>query len=119
MRLDGPEPEELVAWLMAGECPLDALQECVGWMEQMWTEQGLPIDGQVMVSAAGVARLVSFKLPDLKAQWEELEGRDVRFPLAPVVKAWQERPQLVEPERPRQGASFPPPLPVGITGCPS
>ena len=101
--MDGPEPEELVAWLMAGECPLDALQECVGWMEQMWTEQGLPIDGQVMVSAAGVARLVSFKLPDLKAQWEELEGRDVRFPLAPVVKAWQERPQLVEPERRAKG----------------
>lgn len=101
--MDGPEPEELFAWLMAGECPLDALQECVGWMEQMWAEQGLPIDGQVMVSAAGVARLVRFKLPDLKVQWEELEAQDVRFPLAPVVKAWQERPQLVEPERRAKG----------------
>ena len=32
--MGGPEPEELVAWLMAGECPLDALQECAGWMER-------------------------------------------------------------------------------------
>ena len=102
-RVDSPEPEELVVWLMAGECPLDALQECAGWMERMWTEQGLPVDGHVMVSAAGVARTVRFKLLALKAQWEELEGEDVRFPLASVVKAWQERPQLVEPERRARG----------------
>ena len=101
--MGGPKPEELVAWLMAGECPLDALQECAGWMELMWTEQGLPVDDHVIVSAAGVARLVRFKLLALKAQWEELESEDVRFPLAPVVKAWQERPQLVEPERRARG----------------
>ena len=101
--MGGPEPEELITWLMAGECPLDALQECAGWMERMWTEQGLPVYDHVMVSAAGVARLVRFRLPALKAQWEELEGQDIRFPLAPVVKAWQERPQLVEPERRPKG----------------
>ena len=59
--MGGPEPEELIAWLMAGECPLDALQECAGWMERMWEEQGLPVVDRVMVSAAGVGQTGAFQ----------------------------------------------------------
>ena len=99
--MDGPEPEELAAWLTGRECPPDALAECAGWLEQMW--HGWLAGQPLVVSAEGVARLVQFRLPALKREWEELQDQDVRFPLAPVVKAWQERPQLVQPERRSKG----------------
>ena len=101
--MGGPEPEELIAWLVAGECPLDALRECVKWMEQMWQKQGLLVGDHLSVSPSGVARVVRFRLPVLKREWEELQAQDIRFPLAPVVKAWKERPQLIEPERRAKG----------------
>ncbi len=98
-RGERPKVQELTAWTKSDDCPSDAIDAVC---DRLTTLLGYDVrapfelrDGMI------VAERVAISIGDL---WDEYRsavdaGEDVRWPLAPLVNAWQQRPRPVEPNR--------------------
>ena len=98
-RGERPKVQELAAWTKGGDCPPDAIDAvCDRLATLLGYDVNPPLefrDGMI------VAEHVTISIGDL---WDEYRsavdaGEDVRWPLAPLVNAWQQRPRPVEPNR--------------------
>lgn len=98
-RGERPKVRELAAWTKGDDCPLDAIDAvCDRLTTLLGYDVRTPLelrDGMI------VADHVAISIGDL---WDEYRsavdaGEDVRWPLAPLVNAWQQRPRPVEPNR--------------------
>ena len=98
-RGERPKVQELAAWTKGDDCPPDAIDAvCDRLTTLLGYDVRAPLelrDGMI------VAAHVAISIGDL---WDEYRsavdaGEDVRWPLAPLVNAWQQRPRPVEPNR--------------------
>lgn len=98
-RGERPKVQELAAWTKGDDCPPDAIDAvCDRLTTLLGYDVRAPLelrDGMI------VAAHVAISIGDL---WDEYRsavdaGDDVRWPLAPLVNAWQQRPRPVEPNR--------------------
>ena len=98
-RGERPKVKELAAWTKGDDCPPDAIDAvCDRLTTLLGYDVRAPLelrDGMI------VAAHVAISIGDL---WDEYRsavdaGEDVRWPLAPLVNAWQQRPRPVEPNR--------------------
>ena len=94
-----PTVAELVQWLGSADCPDDAVTATCGRMATLLGYAvGPPLE---LHDSLIVAEGVAISIGDL---WDEYRssvdaGTNVRWPLAPLVNAWQQRPRPVEPNR--------------------
>ena len=94
-----PTAEDLTTWILSADCPAAAIDAVC---ERLTTLLGYDIRPPLeILYGIIVAGDVAFTIGDL---WEEYRsavdaGEDVRWPLAPLVNAWQQRPRPVEPNR--------------------
>ena len=98
-RGERPKVQELAAWTKGDDCPPDVIDAvCDRLTTLLGYDVRAPLelrDGMI------VAAHVAISIGDL---WDEYRsavdaGEDVRWPLAPLVNAWQQRPRPVEPNR--------------------
>ena len=98
-RGERPKVQELAVWTKGDDCPPDAIDAvCDRLTTLLGYDVRTPLelrDGMI------VAEHVAISIGDL---WDEYRsavdaGEDVRWPLAPLVNAWQQRPRPVEPNR--------------------
>ena len=98
-RDERPTAEALATWILSADCPAAAIDAVC---ERLTTLLGYGIRPPLeILYGIIVAGDVAFTIGDL---WEEYRsavdaGEDVRWPLAPLVNAWQQRPRPVEPNR--------------------
>ena len=98
-RGERPTVEELATWLGSADCPYDAVTAVCDRLEALL---GCPVQPPLTLNnSVVVAGDVEISISDL---WDEYRaaidaGEDVRWPLAPLVNAWQQRPRPVEPNR--------------------
>ena len=98
-RDERPTAEDLATWILSADCPAAAIDAVC---ERLTTLLGYDIRPPLeILYGIIVAGDVAFTIGDL---WEEYRsavdaGEDVRWPLAPLVNAWQQRPRPVEPNR--------------------
>ena len=98
-RGERPTAAELSRWVNGSDCPSDAVDAvCDRLTALLGYDIRPPLevrDGMIIAGEGTVA------IGDL---WDEYRsavdaGEDVRWPLAPLVNAWQQRPRPVEPNR--------------------
>ena len=98
-RDERPTAEDLSTWILTVDCPAAAIDAvCERLTALLGYEIRPPLEVLYGMIVAGE---VAFTIGDL---WEEYRsavdaGEDVRWPLAPLVNAWQQRPRPVEPNR--------------------
>ena len=100
-RGNGPRPteQELSGWVNSGDCPSDAINATCGRMTALLGNDilsPLKLLGGVIFTKGAITSIDSL--------WEAYrtavdDGEKVRWPLAPLVNAWQNPPRLVEPSR--------------------
>ena len=98
-RGERPTAEALATWIDSSDCPSEAIDAaCERLTVLLGNNIGPPLelsDGVIMAGALAIS------ISDL---WDEYRaavdaGEDVRWPMAPLVGAWQQRPRPVEPNR--------------------
>ena len=94
-----PTAAELSGWLMGADCSDDAVMAVCDRLTILLDHDVRPPLG--LHDAVIVAEDVKISIGDL---WDVYRGAvdagaDVRWPLAPLVNAWQQRPRPVEPNR--------------------
>ena len=98
-RGERPKVQELATWTKGDDCPPDAIDAvCDRLTTLLGYDVNLPLE---LSGAVIIADHVVISIGDL---WDEYRsavdaGEDVRWPLAPLVNAWQQRPRPVEPNR--------------------
>ena len=98
-RGERPTTQELTEWVNGADCPSDAIGSVC---DRLTTLLGYDIQPPlVIIDAMIVASEVAVSIGDL---WDEYRsaidaGEDMRWPLAPLVNGWQQRPRPVEPSR--------------------
>ena len=98
-RGERPTTQELTEWVNGADCPSDAIGAVC---DRLTTLLGYDIQPPlVIIDAMIVASEVAVSIGDL---WDEYRsaidaGEDMRWPLAPLVNGWQQRPRPVEPSR--------------------
>ena len=98
-RGERPTTQELTEWVNGADCPSDAIGSVC---DRLATLLGYDIQPPlVIIDAMIVASEVAVSISDL---WDEYRsaidaGEDMRWPLAPLVNGWQQRPRPVEPSR--------------------
>ena len=109
---EAPTPQELATWIGGGGCPAEALDEAAARLAALW---GLA-PGAVRVTGWGFGGLVGwadgtreFHAPaaDLLSLVQQERERTGKYPLAPLVRAWQRRPRLVRPRAASKAAVMP------------
>ena len=102
-----PTTRQLAAWLNSAECPDEPFITACERLAALLGQQVMPPlelrDGVI------VTEQVAISISDL---WDEFRrsidsGRQVDWPLAPLVNAWQQRPRPVEPNRRLTGRVIP------------
>lgn len=98
-RGERPTSEQLSGWVKSPDCPADAIDAVC---ERLTALLGYDIrppmeirDGVIMAGEATVS--ISDLWDDYRSAVDA--GEDVRWPLAPLVNAWQQQPRPVEPNR--------------------
>ena len=94
-----PTAAELSGWLMSADCSDDAVMAVCDRLALLLDHDVRPPLG--LHDAVIVAEDLKISIGDL---WDVYRGAvdagaDVRWPLAPLVNAWQQRPRPVEPNR--------------------
>ena len=98
-RGERPTSEALAAWIHSADCPAEAIDAAC---ERLTALLGHNISPPLELSDGVImARTVAISISDL---WDEYRaavdaGDDVRWPMAPLVGTWQQRPRPVEPNR--------------------
>ena len=98
-RGERPTAEALAAWIHSADCPAEAIDAVC---ERLTALLGHNISPPLELSDGVImARAVAISISDL---WDEYRaavdaGDDVRWPMAPLVGTWQQRPRPVEPNR--------------------
>ena len=98
-RGERPTAGELSRWTSSADCPSDAISAvCERLTALLDYEIQPPLE---LCDALIISDEVVVSIGDL---WDEYRsavdaGEDVRWPLAPLVNAWQQRPRPVEPSR--------------------
>lgn len=98
-RGERPKVQELAGWTKGDDCPPDAIDAVC---DRLTTLLGYDVNPPLELRDwMIVAEHVAISIGDL---WDEYRsavdaGEDVRWPLAPLVNAWQQRPRPVEPNR--------------------
>ena len=94
-----PTVAELTQWLGSADCPDDAVTATSDRLAALLGYTVVPPlelhDGMIVAEDVAIS---------IGAVWDEYcgavdAGHDVRWPLAPLVNAWQQRPRPVEPNR--------------------
>ena len=94
-----PTAQDLSRWLSSADCPDDAVLDTCHRLEILLAcDVHPPLESDDGVIAT---KDMAISIGDLWDQYREAvdSGRDVRWPLAPLVNAWQQRPRPVEPNR--------------------
>ena len=94
-----PTAQDLSRWLSSSDCPDDAvLDTCHRLAVLLACDARPPLESHDGVIAT---KDMAISIGDLWDQYRDAvdSGRDVRWPLAPLVNAWQQRPRPVEPNR--------------------
>ena len=94
-----PAAAELSRWTNSVDCPADAIEVMCDRMTELLGHEVQPplkLLGGVIITWQTI-----ISIGDL---WESYcqavdAGEDLRWPLAPIVRAWQQRPRPVEPSR--------------------
>ena len=94
-----PTARELAAWISSADCPVEPFITACRRLEDLLSQQVRPpleLHDDVIVTEQ-----VTISISDL---WDEYRGtldsgRQVEWPLAPLVNAWKQRPRPVEPNR--------------------
>lgn len=98
-RGERPKVQELAGWTKGDDCPPDAIDAVC---DRLTTLLGYDVNPPLELRDwMIVAEHVAISIGDL---WDEYRsavdaGEDVRWPLAPLVNAWQQRPRPVEPNQ--------------------
>ena len=94
-----PSEKELAQWINEGDCPTDAVNAACGRMTALLGCDVLP--PLKMLGGIVFARDVVISFDDLWSTYRKAVdgGGKVRWPLAPLVNAWQNPPRPVEPSR--------------------
>ena len=94
-----PSEKELAQWVNEGDCPTDAVNAACGRMTALLGCDVLP--PLKMIGGIVFARDVVISFDDLWRTYRKaVDGKEkVRWPLAPLVNAWQNPPRPVEPSR--------------------
>ena len=98
-RGERPTAKELTEWVNGADCPSDAIAAVC---DRLTALLGYDIQPPLeIIDAMIVASEVAVSIGDL---WDEYRsavdvGEDIRWPLAPLVNGWQQRPRPVEPSR--------------------
>ena len=98
-RGERPTAEDLATWILSADCPAEAIDAvCERLTALLGYEIRPPLE---ILCGMIVAGETAFTIGDL---WDEYRsavdaGEDVRWPLAPLVNVWQQRPRPVEPNR--------------------
>ena len=98
-RGERPTAEALAAWVHSADCPAEAIDAVC---ERLTALLGHNISPPLELSDGVImAQAVAISISDL---WDEYRaavdaGDDVRWPMAPLVGTWQQRPRPVEPNR--------------------
>ena len=110
-----PSLEELSAWY--GECPEAAIVEADRRLKLVmgrmcrWHQVSVADEKSLLMAAKRVPDRQGFEFADLvavDAAWRELpEETDVAHPVAPLVRAWQQRPRKVRAETRRDRRVLP------------
>ena len=98
-RGERPTAEALAAWIHSADCPaeaIDAVCERLTALLGHYISPPLELSDGVVIAGA-----LAISISDL---WDEYRaavdaGEDVRWPMAPLVGTWQQRPRPVEPNR--------------------
>ena len=119
---DAPRPTlaDLETWYEAGQCPSTALADAGDRMAKLlrevspwpcWEEPitlwQLSQDGSITWTSIPIVSMdwaLRTNITDLYDEWREIpESKRPLFPLSPIVRAWLNRPQEVQPERRLRG----------------
>ena len=98
-RGERPTAEALATWIHSADCPAEAIDSVC---ERLTALLGHNISPPLELSdGVIIAGAVAISISDL---WDEYRaavdaGEDVRWPMAPLVGTWQQRPRPVEPNR--------------------
>ena len=98
-RGERPTAEALAVWIHSADCPPETIDAvCERLMALLGHDISPPLELSNGVIMAGT---VAITISDL---WDEYRaavdaGEDVRWPMAPLVGTWQQRPRPVEPNR--------------------
>ena len=94
-----PTAADLSHWLATGECPHDAITELCQRLTALIEHQVRPpLEIYEDLLIAGFTTIAITEIWDVYREAVDA-GKDVRWPLAPLVNAWQQRPRPVEPNR--------------------
>ena len=100
-RGNGPRPteKELSEWINSGDCPSDAINATCGRMTAL-----LGNDILSPLKLLGGVIFTKGTIISIDSLWEAYRtavdnGEKIRWPLAPLVNAWQNPPRPVEPSR--------------------
>ena len=94
-----PTAQDLSRWLSSADCPDDAVLDTCRRLEVLLAcDVRPPLESHDGVIAAPDLAISIGDLWDLYRHAVDT-GADVRWPLAPLVNAWQQRPRPVEPNR--------------------
>ena len=94
-----PATQELSRWVNSVDCPTDAIDVMCDRMTVL-----LGCDVQPPLKLLGGVIITWQTIIPIGDLWESYRqavdaGEEMRWPLAPVVRAWQQRPRPVEPSR--------------------
>lgn len=98
-RGERPTAEDMASWVHSADCQAEAIESVC---ERLTALLGLNISPPLELSdGVVIAGVVAISIGDL---WDEYRaavdaGEDVRWPMAPLVSTWQQRPRPVEPNR--------------------
>ena len=98
-RGERPTTEDLATWIHSADCPAEAIDAVC---ERLTALLGHNISPPLELSdGVVIAGALAISISDL---WDEYRaavdaGEDVRWPMAPLVGTWQQRPRPVEPNR--------------------
>ena len=98
-RGERPTAQDLAQWLNGDDCPPDAIDAvCERLSPLLGYEVQPPLELCDGVITSGETAISIGDLWDVYRSAVDA-GEDVRWPLAPLVNAWQQRPRPVEPNR--------------------
>ena len=94
-----PTTRELSRWVNSVDCPTDAIEVMCDRMTALLgcdVQPPLKLLGGVIITWQTI-----MPIGDLWASYRQAvdAGEDLRWPLAPIVRTWQQRPRPVEPSR--------------------